>query len=120
METRSDPALVAAVVDGDDHAFAALVGRYRDDYTRFAVRVLGSHADADEALQSAFLRAYRRMAACRDPARFGAWIYQIVVNECRAAQSSEATAAPCRHASRAAERTPAREAPPCRPAPRAR
>ena len=84
METCSDPALIAAVLDGDQHAFTVLVSRYRDAYTRFAVRMLGgSHADADEALQSAFLRAYRRIDACRDPERFGAWLYQIVVNECR-------------------------------------
>ena len=84
METRSDTMLVAAVLDGDTRAFTALVSRYRDAYTRFAVRMLGgSHADADEALQSAFLRAYRRMDACRDPERFGAWLYRIVVNECR-------------------------------------
>ena len=84
METRSDAMLVAAVLDADPNAFTALVSRYRDAYTRFAVRMLGgSHADADEVLQSAFLRAYRRMDSCRDPERFGAWLYQIVVNECR-------------------------------------
>ena len=50
---------------------------------RFAVRMLGSRDDADDALQSAFVRAYRKIGECRDPARFGAWLYQIVVNECR-------------------------------------
>ena len=83
MEPRSDSVLVAAVLDGDVDAFAALVRRYRDAYTRFAVRMLGSHADADDALQSAFLRSYRRLADCRSPERFGAWLYQIVTNECR-------------------------------------
>jgi RNA polymerase sigma-70 factor, ECF subfamily len=84
METRSDAMLVAAVLDADPRAFTTLVSRYRDAYTRFAVRMLGgNHADADEVLQSAFLRAYRRMDSCRDPERFGAWLYQIVVNECR-------------------------------------
>ena len=79
----TDAALVAAACGGDDHAFAALLRRYRDDYTRFAVRMLGDMADADEALQSAFLRAYRNIRACAEPHRFGAWLYRIVVNECR-------------------------------------
>ena len=80
---RPDAELVAAVLDGDDEAFAHLVRRYRDGYARFAVRMLGSHADADDALQSAFVRAYRGLRGCREPARFGAWLSQIVVNECR-------------------------------------
>lgn len=83
MDTRSDAALVAAVVRGDTEAFGTLLHRHRDAYTRFAVRMLGSHADADDALQSAFLRAYRGIASCRDPGRFAAWLYRIVVNECR-------------------------------------
>jgi RNA polymerase sigma-70 factor (ECF subfamily) len=83
METRSDPELVAAVLAGDSEAFTGLVRRYRDTYTRFAVRMLGSHADADDVLQAAFLRAYRGLGGCREPARFGAWLSQIVVNECR-------------------------------------
>jgi len=83
METRSDPELVAAVLAGNGEAFAGLMRRYRDTYTRFAVRMLGSHADADDVLQSAFLRAYRGLGSCREPERFGAWLSQIVVNECR-------------------------------------
>ncbi|MBX6332263.1 MAG: RNA polymerase sigma factor [Gemmatimonadaceae bacterium] len=70
---------------GNVEAYALLFRRYRDDYTRFAVRMLGSYADADDALQSAFLRAYRALAQCHDPDKFGAWLRQIVVNECRTA-----------------------------------
>lgn len=52
-------------------------------YIRFAVRMLGSHDEAEDVLQSAFIRAYRAIDRCRDPSRFGAWLYQIVANECR-------------------------------------
>ena len=79
----SDADIVAAVLAGNDHAFAILLGRHRDSYTRFALRMLGNREDADDALQSAFVRAYRNLAKCQDPARFGAWLYQIAVNECR-------------------------------------
>jgi RNA polymerase sigma-70 factor, ECF subfamily len=80
---RSDGALIAAVLAGDTDAFAGLVRRYQHVYYRFAVRMLGSHDDADDALQSAFVRAYRSLSSCRDPNRFAAWFYQIVLNECR-------------------------------------
>ena len=74
---------VAAVLAGDVDAYAILVDQYRDAYVRFAIRMLGDREDADDALQSAFVRAFRNLAKCQDPARFGAWLYQIVINECR-------------------------------------
>jgi RNA polymerase sigma-70 factor (ECF subfamily) len=82
-DPASDSELVAAVVRGDLDAFAALVRRYRDTHTRYAVRMLGDRGDADDVMQSAWMRAYRNVANCREPKRFGAWLYQIVVNECR-------------------------------------
>jgi RNA polymerase sigma-70 factor, ECF subfamily len=83
VEPRSDPEIIAAVLRGQTEAYAELVDRYRDRCNRFAVRFLGDRDDADEALQSAFLRAYRGLAGCRDRGRFNAWLFQIVVNECR-------------------------------------
>ena len=83
MEARSDAALVTLVIAGDAEAFALLLRRYRDAHLRFATRMLGNRDDADEALQSAFLRAFRSLAKCAEPERFGAWLYRIVVNECR-------------------------------------
>lgn len=83
LTDRGDAEIVAQVLAGDDHAFAILIGRHRDRYTRFAMRMLGSREDADDALQSAFVRAHRNLAKCEEPARFGAWLYQIAINECR-------------------------------------
>jgi RNA polymerase sigma-70 factor (ECF subfamily) len=80
---RPDSSIVAAVLTGNTDAYGILVSRYRDAYTRFAVRMLGSIEDADDALQLAFVRAFRNLGQCRDPDRFGSWLYQIVVNECR-------------------------------------
>lgn len=45
--------------------------------------MLGSRADADDALQSAFMRAFRNLQNCREREKFGGWLYQIVINECR-------------------------------------
>jgi len=79
----SDRELVHGVRSGDLDAFAALVARYRDAYTRFAVRMTGSSLDADDVMQSVWMRAFRNIGSCKNPDRFGAWLYQIVVNECR-------------------------------------
>lgn len=83
MTGLSDAELIAAVLAGDIDSFAGLVRRYQDTCTRFAVRMLGSRMDADDVLQSAFMRAFRGLRSCKDPERFGGWLYQIVVNECR-------------------------------------
>lgn len=83
MREQSDAQLIAEILGGDVESFGFLFKRYRDTCTRFAVRMLGSRTDADDVLQSAFMRAYRGLRNCRDRERFGGWLYQIVVNECR-------------------------------------
>jgi RNA polymerase sigma-70 factor (ECF subfamily) len=87
-----DADVIAAVIGGDVDAFAILVRRHRDTCFRFAIRMLGNQDDAEDALQDAFIRAFRALATCRDREWFGAWLYKIVVNECRT------------HATRAARR----------------
>src|SRR5258705_13758567 len=79
----SDAALVTRVLQGEVNAYSALVSRYRDKYARYAVHMLGNREDAEEALQDAFTRAYRSLARCEDPERFGAWLFRILVNRCR-------------------------------------
>jgi RNA polymerase sigma-70 factor (ECF subfamily) len=80
---RSDADLIADVLGGNVDAYGILVKRYQDAYVRFAVRMLGNHDDADDALQSAFVRGFRALGSCKDPSKFSAWLYQIVINECR-------------------------------------
>ena len=83
MEGSSDAVIVARVLRGDVEVFAVLVERYRDRYARYAFHMLGNRQDAEEALQDAFTRAYRSLARCEDPERFGAWLFRILVNRCR-------------------------------------
>lgn len=83
MEGPSDAALVLASRRGETEAFARLVRRHRDRHARFAARMLGDADDAEDVLQSVFVRAFRHLDRCEDPERFGAWLHRIVVNECR-------------------------------------
>ncbi len=82
METV-DAAIIRRVLDGDTDAYALLVANHRDRLARFAVHMLGNRADAEEALQDAFVRAYRALDRCADPERFGAWLFRILANRCR-------------------------------------
>jgi RNA polymerase sigma-70 factor (ECF subfamily) len=80
---ESDAALVRRVLDGEVETYAALVARYRDRLGRYALHRLGNRADAEDAVQETLVRAYRGLRRCASPDRFGAWLFQILVNRCR-------------------------------------
>jgi RNA polymerase sigma-70 factor (ECF subfamily) len=79
----SDRAIIEQVLDGDVEAYARLVDRHYDRCARIAVRILGNREDAEEALQDAFLRAFRALESYEDRERFAAWLTRILVNQCR-------------------------------------
>lgn len=84
MTDEDDAAIVARVRSGEVDAFSVLVRRHGDRAMRFARRFLGDHVDAEDAVQEAFVRAYQGIARYQERQRFGAWLYGILVNECRA------------------------------------
>lgn len=83
VRTEGDAVLVRRVLEGDTGAYGGLVSRYRDRLGRYAMRMLGNAADAEEAVQDAFVRGYRSLGRCVPPERFGAWLFAILVNRCR-------------------------------------
>jgi len=85
-----DGVIVRRVLEGDPDAFGVLLSRYRDRMARFAVHMLGDRDEAEDALQEAFIRAYRSLRRCADPDRFDAWLFRIVVNRCRTAAARRA------------------------------
>lgn len=81
-DEASDGLIVRAVLAGDPERFAVLVQRYRDRYARYAAHMLGSVDAAEDAVQDAFIRAYRQLAQCRDPENFAGWFFLILRNRC--------------------------------------
>jgi RNA polymerase sigma-70 factor (ECF subfamily) len=79
----SDAELVQRVRQGDLDAYGLLMTRYRLRFGRYAFHLLGNESDAEEALQDAFTLAYRALDRCRQPERFAAWLFRILVNRCR-------------------------------------
>lgn len=86
----TDEQVIDAVLAGDSDAFAIVVSRYTERYARFAVRMLGNREDGEEALQDAFVRAYRALDKRDDKGSFGPWFHSILVNQCRTAASRRA------------------------------
>jgi RNA polymerase sigma-70 factor, ECF subfamily len=81
----SETALVERARHGDHEAFAALVDGRLSTTFRTALAILGNEADARDATQEIFLRAWRNLPELRESDRFGAWFGRIVVNTCRTA-----------------------------------
>ena len=81
-DTATDGEIVRAVLAGDVERYAVLVARHRDRYARFAARMLGSLDDAEDAVQDALVRAFDRLADCREPEKFAGWLFLILRNRC--------------------------------------
>lgn len=79
----TDRAIIQEVLAGDVEAFSRLVDRHYDRCARIAMRILGNREDAEEAIQDAFLRAFRALASYEDRERFSAWLSRILINQCR-------------------------------------
>lgn len=65
---------------GDRDAFGRLVRRHQRRVYAAALHILGSHSDADDVTQEAFVRAYRGLASFDGRADFFTWLYRITVN----------------------------------------
>ncbi|MFI0510381.1 RNA polymerase sigma-70 factor (ECF subfamily) [Streptomyces canus] len=84
-DTRAgtDDALLAVrAAEGDEDAFAVLVQRHAPALIRLATSLLGTAAEAEDAVQDAFISAWRRLPEFQGRAAFGTWMYRIVTNRC--------------------------------------
>jgi RNA polymerase sigma-70 factor (ECF subfamily) len=77
-----DATLVARAVDGDVASLEQLFRRYQQQMYRLARRILDDPGDAEDAVQEAFLSAWRRLDTYRGEALFSSWLYSIVTNRC--------------------------------------
>jgi len=78
--TQTDPDLVGGAQQGDTRAFDELVRRYRDRVYRLSFKILRNEDDAAEALQDAFLSAYRGLRNFKAESTFSTWLYRITTN----------------------------------------
>jgi RNA polymerase sigma-70 factor (ECF subfamily) len=78
-----DAELIGLAAHGDVRAYERLVERYRDLAVRTAWLITRSSADAEDAAQEAFVKAYHALPRFRHEAPFRPWILRIVANEAR-------------------------------------
>ena len=77
-----DALFVIRAAEGDEDAFAVLVQRHAPGLIRLATSLLGAASEAEDAVQDAFISAWRRLPEFQGRASFGTWMYRIVTNRC--------------------------------------
>jgi RNA polymerase sigma-70 factor (ECF subfamily) len=75
-----DDELVRIAQGADTRAFDELVRRYREKVYRLSFKILRNEDDAAEALQDAFLSAYRGLVKFKAESTFSTWLYRITTN----------------------------------------
>jgi RNA polymerase sigma-70 factor (ECF subfamily) len=83
VETAPMPTVLEQAVAGDEVAFARIVAAYHADMVRVAYGICGEHALAQDAVQAAWLIAWRKLRAVREPDRLRSWLVAVAANEAR-------------------------------------
>src|SRR5215831_9907449 len=76
----SEAQLIEASRHGDAAAYGTLVRRYEQRLCSSLLQVCRSRADAQDAAQEAFLRAYLKLGSYTGASAFYTWLYRIAVN----------------------------------------
>jgi RNA polymerase sigma-70 factor (ECF subfamily) len=77
-----DSELIESVLAGRQDAFAELVRRHHPRVFGLCVSMLGDRAQAEDAAQDVFLKAYRRLSDFRGDAALSTWLYRVAANRC--------------------------------------
>jgi RNA polymerase sigma-70 factor, ECF subfamily len=82
-EVRDEAQMIAKILDGDSQLFHELIRPYERRVYVMALSFLQNEADAEDAAQEAFLKAFRNLSSFRGEAKFGTWLVSITLNEAR-------------------------------------
>lgn len=78
--SATDQEIVEAVLAGEQHRFAELVGRYQGPIVNYVYRMLGNYDDAVDLSQDVFLKSYSALGSYRPQYPYTAWLFRIARN----------------------------------------
>jgi RNA polymerase sigma-70 factor, ECF subfamily len=92
FEKRDESQMIASILAGNTHEFHDLIQPYERSVYSMALSMLQNEADAEDAAQEAFLKAFRNLAKFRGEAKFSTWLISITLNEARSRLRQKKTA----------------------------
>ena len=82
MDVQKEKYFISRVKEGDREAFGPLVDAHKDMIYTVCLRMLSTEADAEEAAQDVFVKAFRSIGSFQSKAKFSTWLYRIAYNHC--------------------------------------
>jgi RNA polymerase sigma-70 factor (ECF subfamily) len=79
-KATTDEKLVRLAKQGDTRAFGKLMLRYQNKIYRLSRRMTETDEDAEDVLQDAFIKAFRKLSTFKERSKFSTWLYRITVN----------------------------------------
>ena len=92
IENRNEAQMIASILAGNTHEFHSLIQPYERSVYSMALSMLQNEADAEDAAQEAFLKAFRNLDKFRGEAKFSTWLISITLNEARSRLRHKKTA----------------------------
>jgi RNA polymerase sigma-70 factor, ECF subfamily len=89
VEGRDEAQIIASILAGNMHEFHDLIRPYERSVYIMALSLLHNEADAEDAAQETFLKAFRNLARFRGEAKFSTWLISIALNEARSRLRSQ-------------------------------
>ena len=78
----SDADLIAAILQGEKESFAVIISRYNQRLYRVGMGILNDDPEVEDAMQTAYIRAYENLPKFSFKSSFSTWLTRILINEC--------------------------------------
>jgi RNA polymerase sigma factor (sigma-70 family) len=82
MSDRSETNLIEGVLAGEHGLYEYLIRKYNQRLFRTGMSILNNDMEAEDAMQTAYIKAYEYLGTFKNRSSFGTWITRIMINEC--------------------------------------
>jgi RNA polymerase sigma factor (sigma-70 family) len=78
----TDEELIARILAGEKRLFELLIRKYNQRLYRIGMSILENEAEAEDAMQTAYINAYEHLSGFEHRSTFGTWLTRIMLNQC--------------------------------------